>query len=98
MDQTKNISHTETLDELTSIHLTVTGEGGLGGLGVDGIVLAGNAGNSVHQHLERISLGITSRSVKVVLIVAVKSLISLGVGVESLLGLVDRNLVRRSRS
>ena len=83
---------------VASIHLAVTGEGGLGGLGVDGVVLAGNSGNSVHQHLERVGLGITGRSVKVVLIVAVKSLISLRVGVERLLGLVDWDLVGRSWS
>ena len=38
----------------TSIHLSLAGESSLGSLGKDGIVLAGDAGNSVHQHLQTV--------------------------------------------
>ena len=37
-------------DFFTSIDLTVAGEGGLGSLGVDGVVLAGHAGHRLLQH------------------------------------------------
>ena len=66
-------------------------------LGVDGIVLPGNSGHGVHQHLQRIGgLGVAGGGVQLV-IVAVQGLLigvqGLLVGVENLL-LVDGDLVR----
>jgi len=48
---------------VTAINLTFAGESGLGGLGVDGIVLAGDAGNAGLEHVEGRVAGTTGISV-----------------------------------
>ena len=64
---------------LTSIDLALAGEGSLGSLGVDGIILSGHSGDGVHQHLEGVrALGVTGGGVQVILVTS-ELLLSLGV-------------------